>query len=138
MKIVLDTNVLIAAFIAHGSCSELLEHCAVRHVIVLSQAILNELQDVLVRKFDFTHTEARLAGRLLKSRGQLVKPSPLPEPVCRDPDDDMILATAITGGCLAIITGDKDLTDLTEYKGVRILMPSEFWQFENEIVEQDL
>lgn len=59
MKLVLDTNVLVAAFIARGTCSELLEYCAVRHEIVLSPAILDELGDVLTRKFRFLPEEAR-------------------------------------------------------------------------------
>lgn len=59
MRIVLDTNVLVAAFIAHGNCNELLEHCIVHHEVVLSEFILEELLDVLNRKFDFTQIEAR-------------------------------------------------------------------------------
>ncbi len=39
MKIVLDTNVLIAAFISHGTCNELLEHCALNHEVILSPFI---------------------------------------------------------------------------------------------------
>lgn len=132
MRIVLDTNVLVAAFITHGSCNELLEHCAVRHEIVRSGPILSELQDVLVRKFGFTRGEARGAGRLLRSRATLVKPSALDTPVCRDSDDDLILATAVAGGCAAIVSGDRDLTDLKEYEGIRILSPADFWRFDAE------
>ncbi len=39
---------------------------------------------------------------------------------------------------IVLDTNVLDLTDLTEYKGIRILPPSDFWQFENEIVEQGL
>lgn len=35
MKIVLDTNVLIAALIARGVCHELLEHCVLRHTLLI-------------------------------------------------------------------------------------------------------
>ena len=131
MRIVLDTNVLVAAFIARGNCNELLEHCIVRHEVILSKFILDELRDVLIGKFDFTPAEARAATRLLRTRTRLVELTPLPNPVCRDPDDDAILATARTAECVAIITGDKDLTDLQRYEGIRILTPSEFWKFEN-------
>ena len=133
MRIVLDTNVLVAAFIAHGNCNELLEHCIVHHQVVLSEFILGELMDVLTRKFDFTQTEARDVIRLLRTRTRLIVPTPLPIPVCRDSDDDTILATARTAECVAIVTGDKDLTDLQRYEGIRILTPSEFWEFESTI-----
>ncbi len=134
MKIVLDTNVLVASFIAHGNCNELLEHCIVHHEVVLSEFILGELMDVLTRKFGYTQTEARVAIHLLRTRTRLIVPAPLPIPVCRDSDDDTILATARTGECAAIVTGDKDLTDLQRYEGVRILTPSEFWAFEDTVV----
>ena len=132
MKLVLDTNVLIAAFIARGACSELLEHCVCNHEIVLSAAIFDELVDVLTRKFKYLPQEAQLVVRLLKSRVKIVVPKPLPVPICRDPDDDQILATALSAGCHAIISGDSDLTDLGRVKGVAIMTPSEFWRFEAE------
>ncbi len=135
MRLVLDTNVLVAAFIAHGNCNELLEHCIVHHEVVLSKFILDELLGVLTRKFDFTQAEAQATLRLLRTRTHLTAPARLPSPVCRDPDDDIILATARTAECVAIVTGDKDLTDLQKYEGVRILTPSEFWEFENEDAE---
>ena len=132
MRLVLDTNVLIAAFIAHGNCSELFEYCIVHHEVVLSAGILDELQDVLVRKFKFTKAEALAVKQLLLTRVTLVSPTPLASPACRDPDDDEILATAKTAGCSAIVTGDKDLTILVRYGQIRIITPSDFWKFEND------
>lgn len=51
MKILLDTNVLIAALIARGVCHELLEHCARRHKLVTSDFILDEVRNKLIQKF---------------------------------------------------------------------------------------
>lgn len=132
MRLVLDTNVLIAAFIAHGACSELFEHCMVSHEVVLSKAILDELHDVLIRKFKYTKGEAQEAIRLIRTRATIISSVPLDAPVCRDSDDDEILATAKTAGCLAIVTGDKDLTILGHYGQIKILAPSDFWKFEEE------
>ena len=62
MKVVLDTNVLIAAFITKGVCSELLEHCLRRHEIIMSEFILDEFRfgghPAVVRR---SRTFARLA-----------------------------------------------------------------------------
>lgn len=133
MKIVLDTNVLIAAFITHGTCNELLEHCAVAHEVVLSQFILNELQDKLARKFGFTEYEANSVVQLLTTRCAVVTPLRLTEPICRNTDDDKIIGTALAGNCDCIVTGDKDLLDLRTAKGVRIMAsPSDFWTMENQ------
>jgi len=130
MRLVLDTNVLIAAFISRGACNELLEHCVLNHEVVLSGFILGEIADNLVDKFKFTVREANGVVRLLKSRCQVVDISPLPSPVSRDPDDDHIIATAIAGTCRCIVTGDKDLLDLECVEGIQIVSPRCFWPFE--------
>ena len=137
MRLVLDTNVLVAAFAAHGVCSELFEHCALHHQIILSEVILAEFRDVLVRKFSFTRAEASAAEQLLRTRVLLVEPDSLPRQVCRDPDDDAILAAAQAGSCDAIITGDKDLITLKVFRGIRIVPPAAFWLLESEIVERE-
>ena len=131
MKVVLDTNVLVAAFIAHGQCNELLEHCVLHHEVVLSDFLLKEFVDVLARKFGFAEAEIGKATQLLLDRCQVVATLPLAEPVCRDSDDDLILATAITGGCHCILTGDKDLLCLEEVQQVRIVSPGAFWAYED-------
>lgn len=131
MRIVLDTNVLLAAFIAHGACSDLLEHCALKHTIVLSPFILNEMTAKLTRRFGFTAAEAEEVVRLLKSKAEIVTPAPLPRRICRDHNDDAIIATALSGGCDCIVTGDKDLLVLKHVKRLPIIQPSHFWKFED-------
>src|SRR5438876_2119229 len=106
MRVVLDTNVLIAAFVARGVCADLLEHCVLNHTVVLSAFILAEFQEHLVGKFKQSEQEALDATELLRSRMEIVVPQPLERPVCRDPDDDTILATAEAGAVDCIVTGD--------------------------------
>jgi len=130
MRLVIDTNVLIAAFISHGVCNELYEHCALNHEVVLSKFILDELNGKLTGKFLFTTREADSVVRLVRSRCEIVRTSPLPTQVSRDPDDDNVIATAIAGRCRCVITGDKDLLDLEESDNIAMVRPSGFWQFE--------
>jgi len=131
LKLVIDTNVLIAAFIARGTCHELLEHCALRHTILISDFILNEFETKLVSKFGFTAEEAAAATALVQTRAVLHSPEPLSERVCRDRDDDNVLALALAASADCIVTGDKDLLDLAEYRDLPILAPGEFWQFDS-------
>lgn len=63
---------------------------------------------------------------------EVVKPSRLASPVCRDEDDDNILALAVTGNCALIITGDKDLLVLKQFDKVEILSPGEFQTYERD------
>lgn len=51
----------------------------------------------------------------------MIGPVSLPKPVCRDPDDDHVLACALATPADAIVSGDKDLTDLGSYQGIPIL-----------------
>jgi putative PIN family toxin of toxin-antitoxin system len=130
MKIVLDTNVLIAAFISHGTCNELLEHCALNHEVILSPFIIDEFTEKLTGKFGFTPEEANSAVNLLMSRFEIKHPLQLPRQICRDADDDMIIGTALAGECECIVTGDKDLLALQKVNGIHIVSPGKFWEFE--------
>jgi putative PIN family toxin of toxin-antitoxin system len=130
MRLVLDTNVLIAALIAHGTCNELVEYCFIHHQVVMSKGILYELSDVLTRKFGFTTDTANQATALFEWRAEIVDTNELHVAVCRDKKDDHILATAQTANALVIITGDKDLLDLETFDQIQILKPTDFWQFE--------
>ena len=130
MRVVLDTNVLIAAFIAHGVCNELFEHCALNHDIVLSSFIMDEFRTKMLNKFEFSAREVEQAVRLLESRSSMVEPVNLEAPVCRDPDDDAVIGTALAGSCDCIVTGDKDLLDLSSALGIPTVSPSAFWELE--------
>lgn len=136
MKIVFDTNVLIAAFVSHGTCAELFEYCVRHHEIFTSKYILKEFRDNLLSKLKFSHREVAEASQLLRSRMMITEPSPIIKPVCRDPKDDPILGTAIAGGCQCIVTGDKDLLTLKKYKNIDIISPNNFWKYEHKVRSQ--
>lgn len=130
MKATLDTNVLIAAFVARGTCDEVLEHLVRHPTPVVSPFILGEFREKLTGRFGIPEAEAEAAVELLRSRVEVVEPEPLPEPVCRDPDDDHVLTAAQASGSACLITGDKDLLVLERFDGIPILRPSDFWAFE--------
>ena len=104
MKVVLDANVLIAAFIAHGVCTDVLEHCVRQRTLVTSDSILNEFREHLVHKFKYRVEEAEETVKLLATRIEVVMPADLADAVCRDPDDDAVLGTAIAGGAATLET----------------------------------
>lgn len=130
MRIVLDTNVLISSFIGRGTSHKVLEHCVRHHDLVTSQFILDELREKLTDKFKYSSTTADEAIELLRSRMEIVEPTALSSPVCRDADDDSVLATAVTGRCELIITGDKDLLVLERLNKIKIVNPAMFSQME--------
>jgi uncharacterized protein len=132
VRLLLDTDVLVAALIARGVCTDLLEHCVREHTVTTSQPLLDELHDVLTRKFRQRESDVRSAVRLFRDTFALVAPEVLDPPVCRDCDDDVVLGTALAGGCLAIVTGDQDLLVLDPFRDIRVVTPSAFWKWESE------
>lgn len=132
MRILFDTNILIAALISHGPCKDLFDHCLGKHEIYTSLQILQEVRQHLTDKFGFTEKETSRAISFLKINSTIINPPPLPSPVSRDPDDDIILAAAISANVNCLITGDKDLLVLKYFQKIPILKPFNFWKFEKE------
>ena len=126
MRVVLDTNILFAAFVTHGVCAGLYEECLLQADIIVSDFFLNELADRLVTKGKFAKTDAQEVVQAARKDAHSVSPMPLAKRVCRDADDDWILATAIAGKADAIVTGDKDLLVLKTCEGIAIVTPRGF------------
>lgn len=130
MTLVLDTNVLVAAFVARGACHDLLEHCLARHDVVMSDFLADEFERVLSRKLRVPAELVADAVRLLRSETLFVEPAALPARIRRDPEDDVVLGTALASACDCLVTGDDDLLVLDAYDGIRILRPAAFWEYE--------
>ena len=125
MRLVLDTNVLLAAVLAPGLCRELLRKHLHPHDLICSQALLREFEEKLRDKVGVEPAAVPLFTAYRK-RVEMVAPTPLPAPVCRDPDDDLVLATAVAGTADIILTGDKDLLILKQHAGIHIRTPRQF------------
>lgn len=130
MRIVLDTNVWIAAFLTHGGCHELLEYSLETHTLLISDEILEEIEEKLAGKFRFAEKRVSETLTFIRDNTERVQGTPLPKPLCRDPDDDRVLAAAAGGGADCLVTGDDDLLVLKEFQKIPILKPGQFWEFE--------
>lgn len=127
MRVVLDTNVIIAAFATKGLCSDIFEVCLLDHSIIISEYILSEVKEKLIDKIHLMQSSANDIVNYLRNQAEVVIPEELHESVCRDKDDINIIATALSGDAIHIITGDEDLLSLKKYKDIEILTPREFW-----------
>lgn len=127
MKIVLDTNVIIAAFATRGLCHDLFEHCLLNHPLVLSEAILSEVESQLSKKIRLPVSVIHDILLYLRETAEIVSPLEVHENVCRDADDLKILGTASSGKAKYIVTGDKDLLVIKKYKGIQMVTPRDFW-----------
>lgn len=127
MRVVLDTNVIIAAFAARGLCAEVFEICLSDHTVVLSEHILSEIHEKLIKKVRLPQNTVQNVIDYLRDTAEVVEPEPVDESVCRDKDDVKIIGTALKGKARFILTGDDDLLVIKSYKGVKIITPREFW-----------
>jgi len=127
MRVVLDTNVIVAAFATKGLCSDIFEICLLDHSIIISEYILLEVKEKLIEKIHLTQSSVNDIVSYLRNQAEVVMPEELHESVCRDKDDINIIGTALSGDARFIITGDEDLLSLKKYKNIEILTPREFW-----------
>jgi putative PIN family toxin of toxin-antitoxin system len=131
---VVDTSVLVSAFLFPDSVPGRVLKLADQGVYalffspVIDEEVRRSLRNSRLRKaYRYTgeKIEAWRAG--LYDIGQPVL-QPLPDigPVCRDPDDDHVIAAALVVKAGYIVTGDKDLLSLGQYRNVRILTARAF------------
>jgi putative PIN family toxin of toxin-antitoxin system len=128
MRVVLDSNVVVAAFATRGICSVLFEYCIENDEVVLCNEILVEIERALVKKVGVPKAVVRDITAYLRDHVEVLKPEPVERAVRRDRSDLPVLGVASSWRCGYIITGDADLLALGELGGVEIISPRMYWQ----------
>ena len=132
---VLDSTVLISAFLAQrGVSNELLRHAREgAFSLFLSEEILNEAQGVLLdeerrhrQRYHYPNEAAIIFIDGLRDVAHLVTDLPQVTVVIRDPNDDMVMATAVRAQAAYIVTRDKDLLSLQHHEGITMMQPEAF------------
>lgn len=129
MKIVLDANVIIAAFASRGLCESIMEVCLSEHEILLCDELLEEILRNLRWKIKLSVKIVDEISDFLLEQSRIIDPVPLSLDTCRDPDDVKILGLAVAASADYIVTGDKDLLVLKEFQDIPILSPRAFSDF---------
>ena len=126
MRLVLDTNVVASAMLWGGNPKLLLQARRERRVeLYTSTPLLAELTDILGRsKFEKKIAASLLTVDQLVDRyaelAQVVRPTPTPL-IVSDPDDDVVIGTALAAKADLLVTGDRPLLSVEKYQGVRIV-----------------
>lgn len=128
MIVVFDTNVLVAAIITEGICSKLLHRARAGEFSLIScPFIMQELRRTLAKKLRIGQDEIASAIELISEAiSQTIGHNLKIKDICRDADDDNIIACAVAATADYIVTGDSDLLDLKSYQGVKIVTPRDF------------
>jgi putative PIN family toxin of toxin-antitoxin system len=131
MRAVLDTVVFVRALInPHGRWGRLLFQLNERYVIVLSPEIVREVLDVLHRsglreRFPQLNDIAVHRALAIIETAEVVEPE-IEVKICRDPNDDKFFACALAGRAAYIVSEDKDILAVGEYKGVTTVSAGQF------------
>ncbi|MEN8255937.1 MAG: putative toxin-antitoxin system toxin component, PIN family, partial [Verrucomicrobiota bacterium] len=125
-----DTNVLVSAMLSNGTPRKLLRLIACGKVEnAVSPEILVEAKNVLVRpKFGLAPEQVTQAIDVFSEISLLVAPVQRVNVVKHDPDDNRILEAADAAMAKYIVSGDKHLLSLGEWKNIEILSPADFME----------
>ena len=132
MRIVLDTNIYIAAALHNGLAKEILEILFESSSVtsITSKEILEELSNKLRTKFKWSKEKIDFYLDNIKTMSEIVQPSIKLTIVKRDPKDNIILECALAGEADLIISMDKDLIKLKGFREIGIVHPSSLpWIF---------
>jgi uncharacterized protein len=130
VRVVLDTNVLVSALLGSRSPAAQIYDAWKKGLFELatSRDQLLELARVLEYPKIRERMPVHLAARMLKdleALAHVARRLPVVR-VCRDPDDNRILAAASAAKAAFIVTGDKDLLVLGEFGGAAIVSIARF------------
>lgn len=131
MRLVVDTNVLVSAFLWEGTPGRLIELAGEKVVqLYTSRALLDELAATLTKKklakpVAATGLTAEQMLANYRRIATLVTARQLTAQVSRDADDDQVLACAIAARANLIVSGDDDLLILKAFQGIPIVSPAE-------------
>lgn len=127
--VVFDTNVLISATISKKGkphrCLRLAETGKIQSVTC--GEILEEFQEKLQLKFEYSQERAVAVVEEVKSFSRIVAITGSLKVISADPEDDKILECAVAGQASHILTGDKrHLLPLGIYQGIGVVTTADF------------
>ncbi len=125
LKIVLDTNMFISGFIFHGMIKAVFGLLLENKLQMYISPKLKAEVTAKFKVFSTTKQEQDEMYQFLEEKGVVVKPK-IKVTACRDPKDNFVLELAETVQAKYIITRDKDLLELKEWKNTEIIKPEDF------------
>ena len=134
IRVVADTNVIASGLAGYAndespSSRILLAWREGQLDLVTSAPLLAELARTLAKPYfarRLSRDQVNQALDLMRRRSRFVHDLEHVHGIATTPEDDLILATAVSGKATHLITGDRQLRNVSDYRGVLVLLPREF------------
>ena len=132
MRLVLDTNVVVAGLLWQGAPRRLIDLAIDDETVTLysSPVLIEELANTLgyqrfVKRIALFDTSIAALVAQYEAMVTLASPTHTPRVVTNDPDDDHVIACAVAANAKLIISGDKHLLSIKSYQNIPILAPAD-------------
>jgi len=133
MKVVLDTNVWLSAIFWKGEAYKIVELCIKNKInIMMSQNIIKEIVNVLNKEEKFQRSiidrneKIEDLIRTILSISNLIETKSKLDIVKDNPKENIILEVALDGKVDYIISYDKHLLNMLEFREIKIMQPNDF------------
>jgi putative PIN family toxin of toxin-antitoxin system len=129
IRAVIDTNIFVSGFLGKGPPHKILEAWSqAKFKLIVSDEIVMEYESVLNRLLDHSPFLVNRTIESVSLHAEYVQPANLSSKLCRDPNDEIFIRTAIAGRVNYIVSGDKDLLVLKTIMNIEVLSPRAFLQ----------
>jgi putative PIN family toxin of toxin-antitoxin system len=141
-KVVLDTNILASGAISStGTVSTIVDAWrSAQFSVIVSAPILEELERTFQKPYFRRYLSAAQSSRflkLLRKRATVSQITVSVHGIATHPEDDLILATAVSAKADYLVTGDTKLQHVGTYQAVAILSPRRFLEIlKHEVSEE--
>lgn len=126
-RVTLDSNVYISALNFGGKPLQVLELARARQIEnAISNAIITETSRILYTKLYWEPGDIQDAIEQILDFSTYVHADYTVNVVPQDPDDNRVIECALNAGSETIVTGDTDLLVLGNFRGIRLVKPSDF------------
>lgn len=126
MIVVLDSGIWISGFHFGGIPLAALDQAFIYDHIAICEEIITEVSTIMVSKFGWTERHVHSALRSYLAGAKHVTMKGDLTGVRRDPKDDMLFECAVRAKAEIIVSGDKDVLEVGEYRGIRVITARQY------------
>jgi putative PIN family toxin of toxin-antitoxin system len=128
VRVAFDTNVLVSPVATRGLCADIFNLVLAEHQLIVGETVLTEVRRVLKQKMRVPEDVIGEFEGLLRVEALVVAKARRPTIPVRDKTDMLVLAEAIAGKAEVLVTGDRDLLEVTAEVPLTILSPRGLWE----------